>query len=271
MEIILNVAVPKHAISPYNLVQLLPCLSQLLSQFYMVDTPIVYQPSIVKPNQKVYVYAATVTIQRTAIYLDSLPILNQASHSLLQDRLIELSNEFISNGLIFTPAKPYNESNNTSDIAKIKELGTFNLAIDCPNPTQFIGGNIACALLRESQPLLTKVLRQFTNYVQMNLHQLPIDSGNYVINSIWCCNKIDDDNFTQAWLSGGFNTWQLAVQDWDNHLNKRLHSPDHLKALRQLVCIFSDSTIKIPIKWHHSWQFWKKNLNFYEVLNTYFK
>jgi hypothetical protein len=281
MDITLNFAIPSDTMTTATLVKQLPYLTALLKHFYNPSKPSVQlslnqlsnkislnKTSLNKiNNHTVYVYAASVTVQRSYISLDALPNMAENKRIALQQHLAEVSELFKDDGLIFTPihlSSPKNDKEIT-DIKSIKTtaLGTLNLSIDLPNPAQFIGRDTACALLRESDSSSTKIIRQFVNSVQMNLYQTPIDSG---VNSVWCCNKIGDDALTQAWLNGGINDWGLALCDWDNGLNIQSKTSLFFKNTTQLQLIFSDYSIIVPLKRRRIWQFWQQPINLVKLL-----
>ncbi len=280
MNITLNFAVPSHTMSAAALVKQLPYLTALLTHFYTPSKPSLQltlnKLSLNKAaDYTVYVYAATVTVQRSHISLDALPSMAENQQTALQKQLADVSEQFKADGLIFTPVhlllakndvkNDVKDNKKITDIknTKITALGTFNLSIDLPNPAQFIGRDIACALLRESDSSSTKIIRQFINTVQMSLYQTPIDSG---VNSVWCCNKVGNDTLTQAWLNGGIDDWWLALRDWDNDLNTHFKINYLEKNATQLQLIFSDCFITVPLKRRRPWQFWQQPINLVKLL-----
>jgi hypothetical protein len=282
MNITLNFAVPSYTMSAAALVKQLPYLTALLTHFY-TPSKLSLQSTQNKlslnktADHTVYVYAATVTVQRSYISLDALPSMAENQQTELQKQLADVSEGFKADGLIFTPAHlllAKNDAKNHKKITDIKNtnikntkttaLGTFNLSIDLPNPAQFIGRDIACALLRESDSSSTKIIRQFINTVQMSLYQTPIDSG---VNSVWCCNKVGNDTLTQAWLNGGIDDWWLALRDWDNDLNTHSKINYLEENATQLQLIFSDCSIIVPLRRRRPWQFWQQPIYLVDVLN----
>ena len=301
MDITLNFAVPSHTMSTAILVKQLPYLTALLKHFYTPSKPLIQlllnqslnKISLNKTNNHtVYVYAAAVTVQRSYVSLDALPSMTKDKRIALQQHLLEVSELFKADGLIFTPihlflAKDNKEVNNSTESKdnkdnnkednnkttnikniKITALGTFNFNIDLPNPAQFIGRDSACALLRESNSSSTKLIRQFINTVQMSLYQTPIDTH---INSVWCCNEVADDTLTHAWLNGGINDWGFALRDWDNNLNIQSKTSHFLKNATQLRLIFSDCSIIVPLRCRRLWQFWQQPINLVQLLEMRLK
>jgi hypothetical protein len=259
MDITLNFSVPNQTVGAATLVKQLPHLSQLLKHYCLQATPLINPALNTSTDHTVYVYAASVGIQRSYISLDALPSITKDNRIALQHRLLELSEAFKTDGLVFTPT-------DLTVTDTITELGRLNLSVTLPNPANFIGRDSACGLLRESESLLTKPIRQLTNALQMSLHHSPI-ADDRTINSIWCCNKIFNDTLTNAWLTGGMNEWWPKLIEWDTLLSHSVRQSIALKRVQTLHCIFSDYAITAPIKWREPWQFWQKPVTLATLLN----